>query len=459
MAITELLSVEEISLAKKCIDFARENGAQKVRITLNKSLMDSFGTLDGKMDKVSHCLDRSINLNLYVDGKYGTFSNNRLEEESLKAFILKAIDTVKMLAPDASRDLADQNRVEKSATEGQELGLLDNEYEFMTAEKRRSIALSAAGFLCEGQDNPLFKVISEEGEYSDSIFDSVVMDSNGTFCRHSETSFEYGVEVTVQDTDGNRYSGFWWDAAPKIADLHADTCYDTAVKRASSQIGPKRHKGGKFTMVVQTDCASKLVTPILNALGGFAIQQNNSFLIDSLGKKLFPDGMTIIDKCRTAGETGSRLFDSEGVATVEAPIIDKGVICQYFINTYMSNKLSMEPTIEDATRPKIMQYVDSSLGSFEGKLTRDDILKLAGNGILVTGFNGGNSNSSTGDFSYGIEGFAFKNGKITHPVREMVVTGNFLTLWNNLIAAGDDARVCTSRLIPTLAFKDVDFSA
>ena len=26
-------------------------------------------------------------------------------------------------------------------------------------------------------------------------------------------------------------------------------------------------------------------------------------------------------------------------------------------------------------------------------------------GILVTGFNGGNSNSSTGDFSYGIEGF------------------------------------------------------
>ena len=41
----------------------------------------------------------------------------------------------------------------------------------------------------------------------------------------------------------------------------------------------------------------------------------------------------------------------------------------------------------------------------------------------------------------------------------MLVTGNFLDLWNKLIAAADDARPCLSKLIPTLAFKDIDFSA
>ncbi len=86
-------------------------------------------------------------------------------------------------------------------------------------------------------------------------------------------------------------------------------------------------------------------------------------------------------------------------------------------------------------------------------------MDCSGEGILVTGFNGGNSNSSTGDFSYGIEGFAFKDGKICHPVREMLVTGNFLTLWNNLLAAGCDARACSARQIPTLAFKNVDISS
>ena len=112
----------------------------------------------------------------------------------------------------------------------------------------------------------------------------------------------------------------------------------------------------------------------------------------------------------------------------------------------------MAPTIEDATRPKVLPWPEAGLD-------RDAILRRCGSGILVTDFNGGNSNSATGDFSFGVEGFLFKDGKIVHPVREILITGNLLTLWNNLLAAGDDARLCKSKVIPTLAFKDVDFSA
>ena len=62
-------------------------------------------------------------------------------------------------------------------------------------------------------------------------------------------------------------------------------------------------------------------------------------------------------------------------------------------------------------------------------------------GILVTGFNGGNCNSSSGDFSYGIEGFLIENGKLTQPVSEMNVTGNMITLWASLSAVGNDPRM------------------
>lgn len=44
------------------------------------------------------------------------------------------------------------------------------------------------------------------------------------------------------------------------------------------------------------------------------------------------------------------------------------------------------------------------------------------------------------------------------PVSEMLMTGNFITLWQNLVAVADDARTCLSKLIPTLAFSNVDFS-
>lgn len=102
---------------------------------------------------------------------------------------------------------------------------------------------------------------------------------------------------------------------------------------------------------------------------------------------------------------------------------------------------------------------DKDLSSGEKDLSLEDILKLCSSGIYVTGFNGGNCNPATGDFSFGIEGFAFSKGKITHPVREMLITGNIKTLWNNLLAAGNDPRSSARWQVPTLAFENVSFSA
>lgn len=435
------------------MEFALRSGAQKVRVSLNKSLMELFGLLNGQLDKVTHALDRSLQISLFVDGRFGSFSSNRLHGEELKTFIRESIDTVRTLEEDPARDLPDPQRLAKDAVTGNELGLYDPDYGSLTAGRRRELALGTSLWNRKAQLEDGFTLLSEEGEYSDSIFDNVVMDSNGLYARHTETSFEIGYEVTVEDPDGNRYASYWWDATPRLKDILPSlaTCSETAVRRAAAQIGPQDITGGRCNLVVDSECASRLLTPVLNALGGYAVQQKNSFLLDKAGEKVFSEHLTILDCARAGGETGSRLFDSEGVATTAFPIIDKGVVTRYFVNTYIAGKTGMAPTIEDATRPKVLP--------FGGCKTREDVLRKVGDGILVTGFNGGNSNSSTGDFSYGIEGFAFRDGQIVHPVREVLVTGNFITLWNNLVAVADDARLCMSKLIPTLAFENVDCNA
>ena len=432
--ITGMLSHEEISVARKCLEKALALGASKIRITLSKSLMELFGTLDGVLDKVNHCMDRSMSVCLFVDGKYGTFSTNRLVMDELDGFLGDAVATVRMLAQDPCRDLPDINRTAKDAITGKELDLFDPSYPSVTPDQRLKMALEASVFEKHKGEG----LISEEGEYSDTIVDTLILDSNGLECRHTETSFEYGVEVTVKDSEGNRFSSYWWES----------------------------------------ENSSKLVNPIISALSAFSLQQKNSFMLDTLGKKVFPDWMNLVDRPREKGCSGSRLFDSEGVASKESPIIQNGVVKEYFVNTYMSNKMGIEPTKEDAMRPVLLPCMAPGLkpaspvpvvrqahqpASVEGtmpyKLDRDAIMALVGDGILVTGFNGGNSNSATGDFSFGVEGFLFRDGKIVHPVREMLITGNLLTLWGNLLAAGDDVRLCRSKIIPSLAFKDVDFSA
>ena len=452
--VTGMLSRQEIAFAEKCLEMALGKGAGEVRITLNKSLMELFGTLNGNLDKVSHCLDRSMNISLFVDGRYGSFSTNRLAEDELDGFLDKSISTVRMLAEDRFRALPDPGRTADDASAGTELGLLDKSYSALTADERLRKAMDAAIFKKhEGED-----LISEEGEYSDSIFDSLILDSNGTRCRHTETSFEYGVEATILDKEGNRYSGYWWDSSPMLERLDSGACGENALARARAQAGPVKIPGGNYTMVVDSEKASRLVNPLLNALNAYSLQQNNSFLLDSLGKQVFPEWLSIMDQPREAGRIGSRLFDSEGVATKEAPIIENGVVMEYFVNTYMSNKMGIAPTIEDATRPVLLPCSDGRVAD-PGSLDRKGIMELVGDGILVTGFNGGNSNSATGDFSFGIEGFLFKDGEVVHPVREMLITGNLQELWNNLIVAGNDSRLCMSKLIPTLAFSNVSFSS
>lgn len=88
----------------------------------------------------------------------------------------------------------------------------------------------------------------------------------------------------------------------------------------------------------------------------------------------------------------------------------------------------------------------------------NELVQEVGEGILVTDFNGGNCDSSTGNFSYGIEGYLIHGGKITQPLSGMNITGNMLKVWKNLSKLGNDADPWERDLIPSLVFEGIQFS-
>ncbi|MGM9736405.1 MAG: TldD/PmbA family protein [Candidatus Cryptobacteroides sp.] len=451
-----IITEHEMEMARYCVARARELGAEASRVSLSKNVLDSVTFFNGEFDKVTHSSDRSVYLYLYVDGRYGTFSTNRLDRDELSAFVRKAVDTVRMLEKDECRRLPDERRTVKDAVSGIETGIYDESYFDEDMDSRIAKARGMSIFHSLDGDGR-FTPISEECEYSDSVDDSWLIDSQGLEARHIETSAGCFCEMNISDPDGNKYSGYWWDSSFSSRGIDMEGCARKALEKVLGQLGPKPSRGGRHRMVVDSTVASRLVSPLISALNMNALQQKMSFLGDSLGKKVFPDNLTIMDMARERGKLGARYFDSEGVATANVPIVENGVVKIYFTDTYMSAKTGAEPNVEDVSRPCLKPWLNGCADA--SGIGLDRILKHCRNGIYVTGFNGGNCNPVTGDYSFGIEGFKFSRGRIVHPVKEMLITGNLLELWNSLEAVGSDARPCTRWQIPTLAFDGVSFSA
>ena len=301
----------------------------------------------------------------------------------------------------------------------------------------------------------LFRSVSVNTEYGDMLEYQYMIDSQGFEGDMLQSNFTVSAECSVKGRGKARSEGWWYESALHYKDFSYKGCGEKALERALAKLNPKELEGGKMNMIVDNTSASRLVSPIFQALNGSNIQQRNSFLLNKKGEKVFSEKMTLLDNPHWKGMSGSRYFDGDGLATKPMDIIRNGVVETYYINTYSANKMECDPTVESASVPYF------SLDEFAPEhrnLTYKDMIKIMGKGVLVTGFNGGNCNGLTGDFSYGIEGFYFENGEILFPVREMNITGNIVSLWNNLALVGNDARTCSRWLIPSLAFENVDFT-
>jgi PmbA protein len=145
---------------------------------------------------------------------------------------------------------------------------------------------------------------------------------------------------------------------------------------------------------------------------------------------------------------GSRHFDQEGINAVKREIVENGILRNYYIGTYYGRKLNIPGTT----------IGPSNLVFKTGEKDQAALIKSISKGVLVTGFNGGNCNGSSGDFSYGIEGFLVEKGEIAYPVNEMNISGNMKEFWNTLAEVGNDPYKFGSYLTPTMLFEKTDFS-
>ncbi|MDF1573847.1 MAG: TldD/PmbA family protein [Bacteroidales bacterium] len=433
---------EKYSIAKWAMEHALKNGAQQARVIIYNNNSSQIEVREKKIDKLQESNRNGMRINLYVDKKYSSISTNRItNKEEMAKFIEEAITGTRYLSEDEFRSLPDPERYYKGG--GPDLHTLDPGFSSVDPQQKINDAFAIEKEVL-GADE---RIISVSTSYSDGMSGSVMVASNG-FEGDTENTY-YSLNASVSVTDGvARPRGGWNESAIFIDELIRKDIGKKALKRALDRLGQAKIESGKMPMIVENKMAGRALQPMISALNGGAIQQKQSFLIGMKGEQIGSDLMTIMDDPFLVSGRGSRLFDSEGMATEKRSVIEKGILKTYYIDTYYAKKLEMEATSGETT----------NLIFKPGEKDLEGLLADIERGILVTGFNGGNSNSATGDFSFGIEGFLVEKGKLIQAVAEMNITGNFRQLWKDLVAVGSDVDPSRSWRLPSLVFDNVDFS-
>ena len=437
-----MITNDNKKLAQWAMEFALKNGCQSSRVTLYNGSSSSFEIRDMKIDRLQQASENSLVIHLFVDGRYGSFSTNRLDKKELEKFIRNGIDSTRYLAEDKARTLPDASLYYKG--DGADLQLIDPKFDSIQPDEKVSLAMKT----CEEMMGKDDRIISANSSYSDEKDFKYMGASNGFEGEACGSSFSLVASVSIRGEGDARPESYWYDSSLYFDTMIKEGLGTKALERVFRKLGQKKVASGKYRMIVDNMNSGRLLSPVIDALYGSSIQQKNSFLLDKLDQKVLGDKLTLIDEPHLIKASGARYFDGEGVATKRMPVFESGVLKTYYIDTYSANKMEVKPTIAS---PSILTMQ-------MGDKNTDSLIASVDKGILVTGFNGGNCNSTTGDFSYGVEGFLIEKGKLTQPISEMNATGNMIALWNNLTEVGNDPRLFSSWRIPSLLFDGVDFS-
>jgi len=440
------MSQELLAKARSVVRDAQQRGAEGVRATLNRFRDSTVEWRDEQLDRIRESTTLSLSVTLFVAGRYSAHSTSDLRPAALERFLDETVAMTRLLAEDPHRRLPDPQRYANLYKGDLELYDGRGAAALTGVDRRRAAqALAEAARSAPGAE----KIISVESSFSDAAYETAIVTSNGMEGVSRATSFVRFAQATVRDAGDRKPRGYSYAVSPWHNDLKAiESVGSAATRRALAGMGEEPMSTGRYPCVIENRIVSRVLGGLLNPLFGTAIQQQRSFLAEKLGERVASEALTLVDDPHVIRGLGSSLFDDEGMATHRRPIFERGVLRNFYLDTYYASKLGMEPTTGST----------SNLTFDHGSRDLEGLLQAMGSGILITGFMGGNSNATTGDFSIGIRGHWIENGQRVRPLAEMNLAGNHLETWQRLVEVGNDPWLNSSRRCPSMRFDELQFA-
>lgn len=411
--------------AEIALQQAKSQGATAAEVGVSQSKGLSVTVRQGDVETLEYNNDTGLGITVYFGQSKASASTSDLRPEAIADAVKAASGIAKHTQADDCAGLADADLM---ATEFPDLSL----YHPWDIDAERAIIIATeceqAGFDVDSRINN-----SEGASVSSHEGGRVYANSHGFI--GSTISSRHSVSCTlIANDDNGMQRDYWYDIARDATDLDSvKNIGQRAARNTLQRLNARAMTTGSYPVIFAAEVAPSLFGQFISAIRGGALYRKSTFLLDHLGKQIFPEFMHIHEQPRLLKALGSTAFDGDGVATQTRDIITDGILQGYVLDSYSARKLNMKTTANAGGVHNLT--IDSGDLDFAG------LLKEMGTGIVVTETMGMGVNIVTGDYSQGAAGYWVENGEIQYPVDEFTIASNLRDMFLGIQAVGKDVNM------------------
>ncbi len=410
------------TLAEDVLKRCQAKGASEVDVGIGVDVGLSVSVRLGEIESIEHNRDRGLSLTVYFGKRKGSASTADLNPDSIEKTIEHACAIAKHTEEDPCNGLADKDLLAHDFAD------LDLWHPWdITTEEATDLALR-----CEEAGRNFDPRISNSEGASVQVGSSLAVGatSHGFFSRERDTRHMISVALLAED-DAGMQRDYWYESVRSAEDFpDVASIGQKAAERTVARLGARKLGTRQCPVLFTPQVARSLIGHFISAISGGALYRKASFLVDQVGKPVFPNFMQIAERPRIRRGQASANFDAEGVATRDSDLVTDGRLARYVLGSYSARKLGLRSTGNAGGVHNLI--VSTGEDDFAA------LLKRMGSGLVVTELMGQGVSLLTGDYSRGASGFWVENGEIAYPVEEITIASNLRDMFSNIVAVGRD---------------------
>ncbi len=420
-------------LTKKILNILLSSGGDFSEVFIQKRNLNNMRLDDGKIENSTSGFELGCGLRLInKDSTFYAYVDS-IDNESL-------LNAAKILS--SAVDSSSKNKVLDLTENKSPYDAKVEKYPSGMTQENKKILLDAANEKARNFSKYIIQVSANLSDADDTVF---IANSNGLLI--NDSSVKVFLAVSIIAKKGNEVRTGYKSLAKTMGYEIFDLKNPEAVSLEASKIAIKmldavNAPAGSFPVVIGPAFGGVIFHEACgHGLEADAIIKDSSVFKDKLNKKIASSILTAVDDSTMPYHWGSYGFDSEGHPSQKNILIEKGILKNYIFDYKSACKMNMKQTgngrrqsYRDLPVPRMSNtYIEC--GSDEN----DAIMSSVKNGIYAKEFAGGQVDTATGDFVFGIsEGYLIKNGAIAEPIKGATLIGNGPDILNRIEAIGKD---------------------